>query len=83
MLEPPVARRDPVVREHHGDRFEDPYAWMADRDGDELRELLAAENAWATECTVLSFRSVVRSSSRRTVALACAKKCLRLRIWRR
>ena len=51
MLEPPVARRDPVVREHHGDRFEDPYAWMADRDGDELRELLAAENAWATECT--------------------------------
>ena len=51
MLEPPVARRDPVVREHHGDRFEDPYAWMADRDGDELRELLAAENAWATQCT--------------------------------
>ncbi|NUO91752.1 MAG: S9 family peptidase [Dermatophilaceae bacterium] len=51
MLEPPVARRDPVVREHHGDRFEDPYAWMADRDGSELRELLAAENAWATERT--------------------------------
>ncbi len=51
MLEPPVARRDPVVREHHGDRFEDPDAWMADRDGDELRELLAAENAWATQST--------------------------------
>jgi oligopeptidase B len=51
MLEPPVARRDPVVREHHGDRFEDPYAWMADRDGAELHELLAAENAWATERT--------------------------------
>ena len=51
MLEPPVARRDPVVREHHGDRFEDPYAWMSDRDAPELRELLAAENAWATERT--------------------------------
>ncbi len=51
MLEPPVARRDPVVREHHGERFEDPYAWMADREGSELRELLAAENAWATERT--------------------------------
>ncbi|MGO4599765.1 S9 family peptidase [Terrabacter sp. 2RAF25] len=51
MLEPPVARRDPVVREHHGDRFEDPYAWMADRDSAELRALLAAENAWATERT--------------------------------
>ena len=51
MLEPPVARRDPVVREHHGDRFEDPYAWMADRESPELRELLAAENAWATERT--------------------------------
>ena len=51
MQQPPVARRDPVVREHHGDRFEDPYAWMADRDSPELRALLAAENAWATERT--------------------------------
>lgn len=51
MQQPPVARRDPVVREHHGDRFEDPYAWMADRDSPELRELLAAENAYATERT--------------------------------
>ena len=51
MQQPPVARRDPVLREHHGDRFEDPYAWMADRDSPELRELLAAENAYATERT--------------------------------
>ncbi|MFC7595106.1 S9 family peptidase [Terrabacter sp. GCM10028922] len=51
MQQPPVARRDPVVREHHGDRFEDPYAWMADRDSPELRELLAAENAYATQRT--------------------------------
>lgn len=39
------------MREHHGDRFEDPYAWMADRDSPELLEYLAAENAWAREQT--------------------------------
>ena len=47
MLQPPVARRSPVVREHHGDRFEDPYAWMADRESPELLALLEAENAYA------------------------------------
>ena len=51
MQQPPTARRDPVVREHHGDRFEDPYAWMADRESPELRELLVGENAYATERT--------------------------------
>jgi oligopeptidase B len=51
MQHPPTARRDPVAREHHGDRFDDPYVWMADRDSDELRELLVAENAHATERT--------------------------------
>ena len=51
MQQPPTARRDPITREHHGDRFEDHYAWMADRDSEELRELLVAENAYATERT--------------------------------
>ncbi|MGO4603084.1 S9 family peptidase [Terrabacter sp. 2YAF2] len=51
MQQPPIARREPTTREHHGDRFDDHYAWMADRDSDELRELLAAENAYATERT--------------------------------
>src|SRR6476659_8867380 len=51
MQHPPTARRDPVARVHHGDTFEDPYAWMADRDAPELRELLVAENAYATERT--------------------------------
>src|SRR6478672_7009112 len=49
MQHPPIARREPTTREHHGDRFDDHYAWMADRDSDELRELLVAENAHATE----------------------------------
>jgi len=51
MQHPPIARREPTTREHHGDRFDDHYAWMADRDSDELRELLVAENAHATERT--------------------------------
>ncbi|GAA2480139.1 S9 family peptidase [Terrabacter carboxydivorans] len=51
MQQPPIARREPTTREHHGDRFEDPYAWMADRDSEELRELLVGENAYATERT--------------------------------
>lgn len=51
MHQPPIARRAPVVREHHGDRFEDPYAWMADRESAEFLGHLAAENAWATEQT--------------------------------
>src|SRR6478736_6491858 len=51
MQQPPTARRAPVTRVHHGDRFDDPYAWMADRESPELLELLAAENAYATERT--------------------------------
>jgi oligopeptidase B len=51
MLQPPVARRSPVVREHHGDRFEDPYAWMADRESKEFLDLLEAENAYAAAQT--------------------------------
>lgn len=51
MQQPPTARRAPVAREHHGDRFDDPYAWMAHRESSELRELLVAENAYATERT--------------------------------
>src|SRR6478609_10673640 len=51
MHQPPIARRSPVARVHHGDVFDDPYAWMADRESSELLELLAAENAHATEQT--------------------------------
>jgi oligopeptidase B len=51
MQHPPIARREPVARVHHEDRFDDPYAWMADRDAPELRELVVAENAYATERT--------------------------------
>jgi oligopeptidase B len=51
MQQPPTARRAPVARIYHGDRFDDPYAWMSDRESPELLELLAAENGYATEQT--------------------------------
>ncbi len=51
MDTPPIARRSPTAREHHGDRFDDPYAWMADRQSTEFVDHLARENAWAVEQT--------------------------------
>ncbi len=51
MLQPPKARRQPTVREHHGDRFEDAYAWMSERDDPALLEYLAEENAHAATLT--------------------------------
>ncbi|RKT77195.1 oligopeptidase B [Terracoccus luteus] len=51
MEQPPVARRKPVARTHHGDTVEDPYAWMADRGAVEFVDHLALENAWAAQQT--------------------------------
>ena len=44
---PPTAERRPHVREHHGDRVEDPYAWMRDLQDPALLAHLEAENAYA------------------------------------
>ncbi|HYN66864.1 MAG TPA: oligopeptidase B, partial [Ornithinibacter sp.] len=44
---PPTAERRPHVREHHGHRVEDPYAWMRDLEDPVLLEHLEAENAYA------------------------------------
>ena len=44
---PPVAARRAHVREHHGDRVDDPYEWLRDGDDPEVVALLEAENAYA------------------------------------
>lgn len=51
MQPPPKPRRSAAIREHHGDRFEDPYAWMADRESPDLLDHLTAENAFAVAAT--------------------------------
>ena len=43
---PPVARREPAARTHHGDTFLDPYAWMKDKDSAEVRDYVTAQNTY-------------------------------------
>ena len=44
---PPVAERRPVIVERHGERLEDPYAWLRQRDDPAVRAYLEAENGYA------------------------------------
>jgi oligopeptidase B len=45
-LKPPVAPRDPVWNELHGERRIDEYAWMRNRDSPEVLGYLEAENTY-------------------------------------
>jgi len=47
---PPVAEPRPTAVVRHGERFEDPYAWLRDRDDPAVRTHLEAENAYADSC---------------------------------
>ena len=44
---PPVARKVPKVDVIHGDRLEDPYAWLRDKKDPAVRAYLEGENLWA------------------------------------
>ena len=46
-IQPPTAKRTEHVREHHGDRFRDPYTWLADPEDPQVISHLEAENAYA------------------------------------
>lgn len=48
---PPIAARRPQPRTHHGDTFNDPYAWMRDKTAAEFLDLLAAENEYVETLT--------------------------------
>ncbi|MBM6699613.1 S9 family peptidase [Bifidobacterium pullorum subsp. saeculare] len=50
-MTPPVARKAPTERRAHGDVFMDPYEWMRDKDSAEVRDYVAAQNAY-TEARV-------------------------------
>jgi oligopeptidase B len=46
ILEPPVARREPVEHVLHGDRRVDHYAWLRNKENPEVIAYLEAENAY-------------------------------------
>ncbi|GGJ95025.1 protease [Pilimelia anulata] len=48
---PPVAHREPSIREYHGDRVEDEYTWLAAKERPETRAYLEAENAYTDAAT--------------------------------
>ena len=50
-IEPPVARKVPSKRTHHGDTVIDDYAWLADKDDPETIAYLKAENAYSEALT--------------------------------
>ncbi|MGO4246787.1 S9 family peptidase [Paenarthrobacter sp. RAF54_2] len=49
--QPPVAKRVPSRREHHGDVFVDNYEWLRDKESAEVVEHLKAENAYQEAVT--------------------------------
>jgi oligopeptidase B len=48
---PPVAKRVPTQRTHHGDTFVDQYEWLRDRESEEVVTHLKAENAYQEALT--------------------------------
>jgi oligopeptidase B len=48
---PPVAKRVPTQRTHHGDTFVDQYEWLRDKESEEVVTHLKAENAYQEALT--------------------------------
>jgi oligopeptidase B len=48
-VEPPVARRDPAIKNRHGDDITDDYAWLQDAGGSGLLDYLSSENTYAEQ----------------------------------
>ena len=45
-LTPPIAKKQPIERTHHGDTFVDDYEWLRDKESPETIAHLEAENAY-------------------------------------
>ena len=48
---PPVAKKVPTIRSHHGDSFTDNYEWLRDKENPEVRAHLEAEQAYTDAVT--------------------------------
>jgi oligopeptidase B len=57
---PPVARRDPSVRQLHGETVADDYAWMRDPDDAALRDYLIGERAYY-DAALKEFEALART----------------------
>ncbi len=51
QVEPPVAKKVPTERTHHGDTFVDDYEWLRDKESAETLAHLGAENAYTEQRT--------------------------------
>ncbi|MGZ8690484.1 MAG: S9 family peptidase [Aeromicrobium sp.] len=51
MSLPPVAKKEPLVRSHHGDAVVDEYEWLRDKESPDTIAYLEAENAYGEEQT--------------------------------
>ena len=50
-IQPPVAKKIPAERTHHGDTVVDEYAWLRDKDDPDTIAYLKAENEFTEEAT--------------------------------
>lgn len=48
-MQPPVAKKIPYTHENHGEKREDPYHWLREKDNPDVLALLKAENAYTEE----------------------------------
>ncbi|MCY0903968.1 S9 family peptidase [Arthrobacter sp. H14-L1] len=48
---PPVAKKVPTTRTHHGDTFTDNYEWLREKENPEVKAHLEAEQAYTDEVT--------------------------------
>ena len=51
VVTPPIAKRVPAQRVHHGDVVVDEYEWLRDKEDPEVIAYLEAENAYIEACT--------------------------------
>src|SRR5687767_1092401 len=49
VVEPPVAKKTPTIRQLHGEKFVDEYFWLRQRDSADVAEYLKAEAAYTAD----------------------------------
>src|ERR1700737_5397329 len=66
LPEPPIAQRRPTLLEAHGDRRDDPYYWLREKNNPDVIAYLEAENAY-TDAVMESTATLQEKLYRETV----------------